>query len=146
MKVVSLLHKTNAQATVELAIMIPIVMIIAFIGFNVVSFLSECASFDRGFKESVACLSTSPAYGQSINDTKNDVLENLSKNINKPNITYSVNVEAINGNLWRYDGRLDMKPTLFGIELRDEIFNCKFPSMSHKQSICVDAYKQGVWF
>lgn len=54
----------SGQMTVEFVVAFPAMMAIALIAVNAVLFFSDCASFDRLFRNSVCAYAASPAYEQ----------------------------------------------------------------------------------
>ena len=52
---------SRGQMTTEFALLFPVMLMIALIACNSILFLSECASFDRIFRESVCVFAPSPA-------------------------------------------------------------------------------------
>ena len=52
---------SRGQMTIEFALLFPVMLMIALIACNSILFLSECASFDRIFRESVCVFAPSPA-------------------------------------------------------------------------------------
>ena len=51
---------SRGQMTIEFALLFPVMLMIALIACNSILFLSECASFDRIFRESVCVFPTTP--------------------------------------------------------------------------------------
>lgn len=50
------LRSQSGQMTVELATLIPVIVVVALIGYNVVRFAQACALFDRAAREAVVSL------------------------------------------------------------------------------------------
>lgn len=141
-----IVSSSEGQATVELAVMFPIVLIIAFICVNALTFFSQCCAFDRDFKQIVACIGPSPSYGENIFNVKSIVEEKLKSKFDKDFIDVSVSVENVSGGFFEFDGEIKMHPTLFGMGLRSEFFGVDVPSLKHMQKITIDSYKPGVIF
>lgn len=136
----------SGQAVVELAVMFPVILIIALIAVNALTFFSECSLFDRSFKQIVSCTGTSPAYGKTFDNLIAQVKERLSDKLDKDFLDFDIFIEAKSGGFIEYNGILIMHPTLFGIGLKEEIFGVPLPCLSHQQKIVIEEYKPGVIF
>ena len=136
----------KGQGTVELAIVFPVIIIIAVIAVNALTFFSQCSSFDRTFKQIVTNIGTSPAYGKDISNTKAVLESSLEEDFNNDFLSFEVNVGGISNGLQEFSGSLKMYPTLFGMGLRSEIFGVPLPSLNHEQKMVIEVYKPGVIF
>lgn len=136
----------EAQATVELAVMFPVILIIAVIAVNALTFFSECASFDRSFKQIVTCIGPSPGYGKDVGNVKSIIESELHNRFDEDFLDFDVSVENISGGYQQFSANLKMHPTLFGMGLRSEIFGVPLPSLNHEQKMTVEVYKPGVIF
>lgn len=141
-----LIQDKSGQAVVELAIMFPIILIIAVICINALTFFSECSYFDRTLKQIVSCTATSPAYGCSSDNVVASVKNQLQDKMNKDFLDFEVWAEAKAGGFYQYNGVIKMYPTLFGLGLKKEIFGISLPSLNHEQRIIIEQYKPGVIF
>ena len=54
---------SRGQMTVEFMVAFPCMIIVALIATNALLFFSECASFDRAFRQSVCTYAASPGHG-----------------------------------------------------------------------------------
>ena len=54
----------KGQMTVELAVAMPVLIVVAVIAANALTFFAECAVFDRVAHEAVRVHAAAPAYGQ----------------------------------------------------------------------------------
>ncbi|MDO5329395.1 MAG: hypothetical protein Q4E88_04810 [Coriobacteriia bacterium] len=134
----------TGQATVELAVLFPIVIIIAVIAVNALLFFGHCASFDRTFRQVVSTVASSPAAGQSTVNTKALIENALHENFQNNNLEFEVAVGEVSGHFKNFDGTIKMYPTLFGLGLKKEIFGVSLPTLNHKCQMAVDVYKPGV--
>lgn len=140
------LKSTNGQATVELAVMFPIVIIIAVICINALTFFAECSLFDRTFKQIVTCTASSPAYGTNAENIASQVEAQIKDKFNKDFLDFEIRAHASNEGLYSFLGTIKMHPTLFGLGLRDEIFGVPMISLNHEQTVTIDMYKPGIIF
>lgn len=132
------------QATIELVVMLPVLLAVAFIVMNAMLFLSECASFDRMVPQAVRVHAASPSYGQDAQQAKNLVESQLKEEFDKENLSVSVAVRTVSGGMLRFDATLEFAPTLFGLGIRSEFFGVSLPKLSHTASLTVERYKPGV--
>ena len=135
---------TEAQATVELAVMFPVILIIAVIAVNALTFFSECSSFDRIFKQTVVTIAPNPGYGKDLGNTKSIIEEELKNRFDEEFLDFDVSVEGVNNNFQEFSAKLIMHPTLFGMGLRSEFFGIPLPSLNHEQKMVVEVYIPGV--
>lgn len=138
--------KEDGQATIELAVMFPVVIVIAVIAVNSILYFSYCAEFDRLFKQSVSILAPSPAYNKGAQDIRQEIEKNLKNQFSKDYLECDVSTEASTGGMYCFTAKLKMFPTLFGLGLKREVFGISLPCLSHQQKIYVDIYKPGVIF
>ena len=134
----------SGQMTVELAVVLPVLIVVAVIAVNALLFVSECASFDRLFSESVRVNATSKGYGQSEADAVAATQSMLEGAFARANITVEVRVETAGFGCRKFTGTLRYAPTLFGMGLRDSILGIPLPCAVHSASYVIDPYKPGV--
>ena len=135
----------SGQMTVELAIALPVMIIIAVIAYNALAFFGECAAFDRLAQDAVRVYAASPAAGRGADDGCALALESLKRSFgSKANMEVSMAHGAAGANFDEFTATLDYHPTLFGLDLRAEVLGVPLPPMSHRTRIVVDVYKPGV--
>lgn len=139
-------HGEEGQAAVELAVMLPVAIIVAVIAVNALSFFGTCASFDRVARQAVCALASAPGAGQDLGDVAAQVQERLESVADAPNVEVSVRAEAASSGLVRFTARIECTPTLFGLGLRREILGVPLPPLAHEVDMVVDTYKPGVLF
>lgn len=134
----------RGQMTIELAVAFPVLIVVAVIAVNALTFFSECAAFDNAFRDGVRVYATSPASGQGIEQSVALVQSDLAAAFDAPNEEARVSVEGAAGGHTRFTGTLEYAPTLFGLGLRSSVFGIALPPLTHAASIAVDCYKPGV--
>lgn len=134
----------RGQMTVELAVAFPVLIVVAVIAVNALTFFSECAAFDNAFRDAVRVHATSPAPGQGADQSGAQVQTALSAAFAKGNEQARVAVEGVSGGHTRFTGTLEYWPTLFGLGLKTSVFGIALPPLSHSASMTVDCYKPGV--
>lgn len=136
--------RTSGQMTVELAVVFPLLMVVAVVAVNAVLFFSECAAFDRLVRDAVRVHATSPAYGQSLEQSRALVADTLGQASDRPYLEVRVVVEGVQGGYARFTATLEFSPTLFGLGLRSSVFGVALPRLKHSASMTVDPYRSGV--
>ena len=134
------------QGTVELAAMLPIVLIVVVIAVNACTFFSECASFDRLARQAVRVHATSLTYGEGSTQATARIKQNLGDQFNKSNESIDVWAGGESGGCVRYTAKLNYSTTLFGMGLKSEIFGVQVPPLTHEVQLVVDPYNPGVLF
>lgn len=137
-------REEQGQATVELAVALPVIVIVAVIAMNAVLFFSECAAFDRVARDAVRVQATSPAYGQDREQSAALVAASLRESFDKPYLASRVEVTDGGSGHTTFTATLEFSPTLFGMGLKSQVFGVQLPHLEHSASLTVDAYKPGV--
>lgn len=134
----------RGQATVELAVALPVVIIVAVIAVNAMLFFSECAAFDRIARDAVRSQATSPAYGQDVEQSAALIEASIGESFDEPYL--ASRVVASNGGAGHttFTATLEFSPTLFGMGLKSQVFGVRLPHLEHSVSLTVDTYKPGV--
>ena len=139
-------RKEHGQATVELAVVIPVALIVAVVTVNALSFFGTCAAFDRVARQAVCIHGAAPAAGEGAADVAAKVEADLESAVGAPNVSISVTVQSTALGLERYTSQVEFAPTLFGLGLRSEVFGVALPALQHEVSMVVDRYRPGVLF
>ena len=124
------------QATVELAVVLPVAIVLAVIVVNALSFFEACAAFDQLARQAICAYAPSPDAGQGPAEVEGA--------LGTSNLAIEVTVQGRAGSYQRYCGRLSFAPTLFGLGLKDEVFGVSLPRLVHEVDLTVDAYRPGV--
>ncbi len=138
--------KAAGQMTVEFVVLFPAMLLVALTAVNAVLFLSDCAAFDRVFRNAVCTYAASPAYGQGIEQSSALVQAALEEEFDAENLSVSVSSSGAEGGIVSFSGKLSFEPTLFGQGRLSGAFGVSFPALSHESSMSVSAYKPGVVF
>ncbi len=134
----------RGQMTIELAIAIPVLIIVAVIAVNALTFFVQCAEFDRVTHEAVRTYAVSPSYGQGIDQSCTQIEQAIRDAIDESNIDIQVNYGGAGFDFNSFTATLEYHPTLFGLGLRSEVFGVALPTLSHTTSYVVDVYKPGL--
>lgn len=136
----------KGQATVELAVVLPVAIMLAVLVVNALTFFGTCASFDRAVRQAVCVQAAAPSADQGLEAAAARIEQAARQAVPEANVSVSVSVQARAPGLTKFTARLTYRPTLFGIGLRDSIFGLRLPELSHDTSLVVDPYRPGVLF
>lgn len=132
------------QMTVEFAVAFPVFVIVAVIAVNALLFFSDCAAFDQLARDAVRTCATSPAYGQSIDDSIAMVEETLEVSFPRDNLSIEVAAEGASLGHMRFIATIRFAPTLFGLGFKSSVFGVELPALEHSVAMTIDPYKPGV--
>ena len=136
--------RADGQATVELAVVFPVLVVVAVVAVNALLFFSECAGFDRLVRDAVRVHATSPAYGQGLEQSRALVAGTVEQALDRPYVAARVVVEGADGGCVRFTATLEFSPTLFGMGMRSSVLGVELPRLEHSVSMVVSPYKPGV--
>lgn len=134
----------KGQMTVELAVAMPVLVIVAVIAVNAMSFFADCAIFDRVAHQAVRAHAASPAYGQGSGQSCALVEQEIEQALDQSNLDVSVTCGTITGDFESFTATVEYHPTLFGMGLRSEVLGVSLPTLVHSTTYVVDVYKPGV--
>lgn len=134
----------SGQMTVEFVIAFPVMFLIGIIAINALLLFSECAAFDRIAKEAVRIHASSPAYGQTLEQSCEAIEQEIAGHFEKEYLNSSLSFsQDISGHV-QFIATLRFSPTLFGMGLRSEVLGVALPQLKHSTSIVIDSYRPGV--
>lgn len=134
------------QMTVEFVVAFPAMLAIAFVAVNAILFFSDCAAFDRVFRNAVCAYAASPAYEQGTAESCALIEAQLSDSLSRENLSYQVSSSGVEGGTVTFSAQMRFLPTLFGKGSLSGVFGVSFPSLCHEERMVVSAYKPGLVF
>lgn len=135
---------TSGQMTVELAVAMPVLIVVAVMAVNAIAFFCQCAVFDRVAHEAVRVHAAAPAYGQGAGQSCALVQQDILMALDDANVDVRVSHGGVGFDFDQYVATLEYHPTLFGLGLRSEVFGVAMPTLSHTTTYVVDSYKPGL--
>lgn len=138
------LRRHSGQMTVELAVAMPVLIVVALIAVNACTFFVDCALFDRVAHDAVRVHAASPGYRQTTAQSCSLIEQEIRAVLDDPNLNVSVTCEHALFDFERFVATLEYSPTLFGIGMRSSVFGVEMPRASHTTALTVDVYKPGV--
>lgn len=131
--------------TVELGVALPVLIVVAVVAVNALSFFGDCAAFDRLARDAVRIHAVAPAYGQGVDQSCALVSQEIDAAMGRDNLEVNVSHATVGADFDEYRATLSFSPTLFGMGLRSEIFGVALPVLRHEAVYVVDTYKPGVF-
>lgn len=133
----------SGQATVELVVLLPVVIVIVLVTCNALAYLSECARFDRLARNAVRICATSPAYGDDVGACAAAAQDLLAAQMDSPQVTCTVTASREGGYV-RYVMAMGYRPSLLGASMRTEVFGVSITPLHHETSLVVNPFDPGV--
>ena len=137
------LFDKSGQMAVELAIVFPIMIIVAVVLVNALSFAGECARFDREARNAIRTEAATPAINENDTGPATRVNDALMSSFSANNESVQVTCEHSSLFTKNYKCKLLWSPTLFGLGLRDEVFGVKLFQLTHECELAVDPHRAG---
>lgn len=147
--------ETDAQATVEMAVVVPVLLIVALIVYNIMLFVSATARFDRVAPDIVIAQGVAPSSAEDANIL--DASETIREQLAGAMEGYGVEVEvarveedfsggafmSLVGGLRTYRCTMRMRPwpsslSIAGVDLGAPL------ELSHAREVTVDPWRPGV--
>lgn len=147
------LQGERAQATVEFAIVAPVLIVLALIVYNLMLFASACARFDRIAPDIVVAHAVSPAGEDAGSASTETVRRELEAAMDGYDVEVSVEVDAggedggsmlsLVGSLRTYTCTIKMAPHPGGLSIAGVDLGA--PAMLvHERSVTIDPWRPGV--
>ncbi len=132
------------QMTVELCVVLPVVVVVAAIACNALSFFGSCAEFDRVGRNAVRTFAAVPAAGAQPGSGAGDVLSAIEDSLPDDNLEFEVTSSRDCRGYEKYSMTMTFHPTLFGLGLKQEVLGVPMPALVHESRMVVSPYKPGV--
>lgn len=146
---------TRAQMTVELAVVTPVVIVVALIVFNLMRYVVACAAFDQAALDCVVAHGVAPSGELSergaveqVRRALSDALEGYGScevDVRAESASSSSQGEifAISPLLTRYVCTLTYHPWPLSVRMPGITYGAPF-ALTHERSLIVDRYRPGV--
>ena len=130
------LYDQKGQASVELALFIPVVVILASLVINVLVFLGDCGSFDMLARAAIV-REASEASFEEATSVCSTIEAQLSISFPKDYQEVMVRANACDARCVRYVATYYYTPSFFFHSIRDSLFGVSFQAFSHSVEIHV---------
>lgn len=137
-------NETRGQMTVELCVVIPVVIVIAVIACNALTFFGACAEFDRVGRNAVRTFAAVPAAGTEPGACEGSVLSAIEDALSADNLEFDVSSSSDYRGYEEYVMTMSFHPMLFGLGLKQEVLGVPLPPLTHESRLTVCPYKPGV--
>ena len=144
MGVVRRIRAESGQMTIEVAVALPALIVVAAIAVNAMTFFADCAVFDRVAHDAVRVYASAPAYAQDIDQGCTLVERTVRSQLDDPNLEVRISHGVTGPDFDEFTATLEFYPTLFGRGARSEVFGVQLPHLTHVTRYVVDSYRAGV--
>lgn len=155
LKIRLLPREESGQMSVELAVLMPVIVVVALVAYNLLRFVCACAMFDRVAQDAVLMHGVSPSGTQTsvvaVDQVRSSICDALKDD---PSCSVEVSAERVGGtgrgsllslspSLTRFDCELRYKPwpsafVMAGVRYDAPVF------LRHARTLVVDRYRPGV--
>ena len=148
------LRGAEGQMSVEVAVIMPVVIVVAIVLANIMEFLGLCASFDRACLDAVIAHGVSPAGTQSLVGAVDSVESSIEDALGSSDAV-EVEVSAaplgasqnllvsLNPQLVRFTCTMYFRPWPRSLGFAGAVMEAPF-EIAHTRSLVVDRYRPGV--
>lgn len=152
---VAALRGREGQMTVELAVLTPVVIVIALVALNLMGYVEACAAFDQAAQDAVLAHGVAPSGEQSPERAVEEVADALAEALGREGrCEVGVRAEgvseggrqtsfAVSPLLTRYVCTLTYRPWPRLVRLPGVTFEAPL-ALRHEREIVVDHYRSGV--
>lgn len=136
---------TSGQMTVELAVVFPVLIIVAVIVVNALQFFGICAAFDRASHQTIRVYAASPAYGWDPATCCARIEQSLEAAFaENEGTTIAVEMQALGVGLQEFTSRIEYLPSIFGMSVQGDVFGIALPRLVHTSRFVVESYRPGI--
>lgn len=131
----------RGQATVELALALPAMLLAAVVAYNALMFFGDCATFDRAFRDAVRVYASSEA--SMVSASAEAQVRSAVQATLDGNCTVWVASAATSRGFTCYTATLVYTPTVFGRPLRGAVFGIELAKPRHVCQFTIDTFVTG---
>lgn len=150
-------RSSSGQMTVELAVLVPVVIVVALTVFNLMRFVSACSAFDRIAADAVVSQGVSPK-GEAKAAAVNEVEQTIKAALDMHSCSVEVHAEPVYGGdskigagigfpvsplLTRFVCTLRYKPWPSSFVIAGVVYRAPI-SLEHTRTLVIDRYRGGV--
>lgn len=128
------------QMTIECAICFPVLIALALVSYNAMSFICACSEFDRQFCEEVRIHASSLDAYSTVTSVCDDINEAMNTHYVPPENRIITAREQGLG-IVRFTGEMIFEPTLFGNRVLQGMGFTQLPSLHHTISLACSCMK-----
>lgn len=125
--------------TVELMVALPVMLVIALIAFNALTFFGLCAEYDRVARNAVRVYAAAPT-SLTGSEAAGEVSAAIEAALDCPTAESAVEASLPHLAPATFTCTLVYHPTLFGIGMRSEVLGVPLPPLRHTVSLSTFVY------
>lgn len=137
-------RRACGQMTIECAVCFPVLLALALVSYNAMSFICACSEFDRQFCEEVRIHATSLDVYSTVTSVCDDINEAMNTHYVLPENRIITAREQGLG-IVRFTGEMIFEPTLFGNRVLQGMGLTKLTSLRHKTSLACSCMHLDAW-
>ena len=137
-------RRACGQMTIECAVCFPVLLALALVSYNAMSFICACSEFDRQFCEEVRIHATSLDAYSTVTSVCDDINEAMNTHYVLPENRIITAREQGLG-IVRFTGEMIFEPTLFGNRVLQGMGLTKLTSLRHKTSLACSCMHLDAW-
>lgn len=137
-------RRACGQMTIECAVCFPVLLALALVSYNAMSFICACSEFDRQFCEEVRIHATSLDVYSTVTSVCDDINEAMNTHYVLPENRIITAREQGFG-IVRFTGEMIFEPTLFGNRVLQGMGLTKLTSLRHKTSLACSCMHLDAW-
>ena len=137
-------RRACGQMTIECAICFPVLLTLALVSYNAMSFICACSEFDRQFCEEVRIHATSLDAYSTVTSVCDDINEAMNTHYVPPENRIITAREQGLG-IVRFTVEMIFEPTLFGNRVLQGMGLTKLTSLRHKTSLACSCMHLDAW-
>ena len=128
----------RGQMTVELLVVLPVLLVVALIVFNALTFFGLCAEYDRLARNAVRVYAAAPSATGA--DAAAEVGAAIDASLECPTAESTVEGAAGTAAPATFTCELAYWPTLFGLGMRSEVLGVPLPALHHRIELSTFSY------
>lgn len=136
-----IVHDEKGQSTVEMALVLPAMLVAAVIAYNALMFFGNCAVFDRAVRDAVRVYASSEPSMISAS-AEMQVTRAVQAELDD-SCTVRVTSSATSRGFTRYTATLTYTPSVFGRAMRGDVFGVALAKPTHTCSFTIDTFVTG---
>ena len=129
----------GGQMTVELMVALPVMVVIALIAFNALTFFGLCAEYDRVARNAVRVYAAAPTSLEGA-EAAGEVSAAIEANLGCPTAESTVEASLPHLAPATFTCSLAYHPTLFGLGVRSEVLGVALPPLRHTVALSTFVY------
>jgi len=133
----------SGQMMVEVAVCLPVMISVALIVINCLSYNARCSAFDARANDAIRSFASTRAGNESAEAASGRIQAELAQSFSGSGESVEVRSEAVSMGCVRYVASFRCRPSLGGQALPESFFGLSCPEFHHETSLVVNPYQAG---